>query len=269
MIYAGLVLTLALSRPALAIFGFGDVVFDPSVFAKAVEQVLEMQRQYTQLVQTYQMVRSQYDHMRRMAQSVPVNMANRYRALATPWRGASAANTYGTTAPWIAGINTGSNVEAGYRQAVQTLNNYGAAMSSLPNDQQSRIKTNFASVEISDGANVSAIETLGRLRANAPAVETAIRGLEEDSLSSDPNMNTEIAVLNKINAASVIALRSSQDTNKILVAVVEGQILDAKRRRDAEALAINQDIRFRAEGKSAILSQAGDPSSAMRTWRMP
>ena len=30
-------------------------------------------------------------------------------------------------------------------------------------------------------------------------------------------MNTEIAVLNKINAANIVALRNTQDTNKLLV----------------------------------------------------
>ncbi len=44
----------AVPNPAHALFGAGDVVFDPSVVAKAVEQIQAMQRQYTQLQQTYQ-----------------------------------------------------------------------------------------------------------------------------------------------------------------------------------------------------------------------
>ena len=34
-------------------------------------------------------------------------------------------------------------------------------------------------------------------------------------------MNTEVAVLNKINAANVIGLRNRQDTNKLLGALAE------------------------------------------------
>jgi type IV secretion system protein TrbJ len=266
---AAAILSVTLSRPAWALFGIGDIVFDPSNFAKAIEQLLEMERQYTQLVETYQMVRNQYDHMQRMAQRVPVHMEARYRALVTRWKGSSATNTYGTTGPWINGINTGSNVEAGYQGAALPLNDYGAALANVPTDQQPRIKTTFATVELTDGANIAAMDTIGRLRSNATGVESAIRGLEEDSLSSDPEMNTEMAVLNKINAANVIALRASQDTNKVLVALAEQQILEAKRQRDAEVQAINQDIRFRAEGKAAIFAQAGDASAAMRAWRMP
>jgi hypothetical protein len=100
-------------------------------------------------------------------------------------------------------------------------------------------------------------------------VENTIAALEQDSLSSDPTMNTEIAVLNKMNAASMVAIRSSQDTNKLLVGLVEQQLLEAKRVRDAEARAINADIRFRREGKAVLNAQAANASKAMLAWQMP
>ena len=76
-----LAICMAFSSPALAILGLGDIVFDPSNFEEAVQQLLAMERQYEQLVQQYVVLKGQYDHMRRMAQQVPVNMTARYRAL--------------------------------------------------------------------------------------------------------------------------------------------------------------------------------------------
>src|SRR6266571_3482430 len=190
--------SLSLVHPVFAIFGFGDIVFDPSVFAQAVQQVVRLEQQYIQLVQTYQMVRNQYEHLRAMAQQVPVNMALRYRAALTPWNASSATNTYGTSGGWVNGMNTGADVQAGYAAATQALGTYGGALDNVPGDQAERVKTSYATVELTDGANQSGMETIGRLRANARAVEAAIQGLEEDSLSSDPAMNTQIAVLNKI-----------------------------------------------------------------------
>ena len=259
----------SLAGPAFAIFGLGDIVFDPSNFEEAVQQLLQMEQQYAQLVQTYQMVRSQYEQMLWMAKRVPVNMAARYRAVATPWRNFSATNTYGTTGNWIAGVNTGVGVETGYSAATQPLDSYRAALGNLPADQLPRVKTDYATVELTDGANLSGMETIGRLRGNARAVETAIQGLEDDSLSADPDMNTEIAVLNKINAAHLITVRNTQDTNKLLVALAEQQIIDAKRKRDAEAQAINNHIRFMAEGRAVMAAQAAGASEAMLAWRMP
>jgi hypothetical protein len=255
--------------PAFAILGIGDIVWDPTNYGELVQQLLQMEQQYNQLVQTYQMIQNQYNQMLYMAQRVPVNMTTRYRALVTPWHTSSATNTYGTTAGWVTGINTGVGVNAGYSNATQALQQYGGALSNIPADQVDRIKTTYATVELTDGANLHGMETVGRLRANAPAVETAIQGLEDDSLSANPAMNTEIAVLNKINAGNVISVRTGQDANKVLVTLAEQQIIEAKRKRDAEAQAINDHIRFMSEGKSVMTSQAANASSAMLAWRMP
>lgn len=93
--------------------------------------------------------------------------------------------------------------------------------------------------------------------------------MEEDSLSANPDFNTEIAVLNKINAAHIVSVRNTQDSNKLLVALAEAGIVDAKRKRDAEAQAINNHIRFRTEGKAALDAQSAGVSAAMLAWRMP
>ena len=258
-----------LSTSAYAILGLGDIVFDPSVFAQVAQQLVQLQQQYVQLVQTYQMVRNQYDQMTRMAKQIPVDMASRYRAIRTPWQQSSAADTYGTSGGWITGINTGASVAAGYLKAVQALAAYGSAFDNIPEDQRSRVKTDYATVELTDGANIAAIETIGRLRANSTAVEKAIQGLEDDSLSNDPAMNSEIGVLNKINAASLIAIRNTQDTNKLLAALAEEQTIEAKRKRDAEAQTINNHVRFMAEAKAVMAAQAKGASQAMQDWRMP
>ena len=264
-----LLVLLTLVIPAFAIFGIGDVVFDPTNYAEAIQQLVQLEQQYSQLVKTYQTVTSQYEHMLRMARQVPVNMVTRYRALATPWTQSTATNTYGTTAPWLRGINTGLDAVSGYSAAIQKLATYGQAMGKIPADQQDRIKSDYATVELTDGANLAAIKTIGQLRGNAAAAESAIQNLELDSLSSDPNMNTEIAVLNKINAANIISLRNAQDANKLLVALAEAQVIDAKSKRDAEAAAINNHIQFVAEGQAAMAAQTNGASDAMRKFRMP
>jgi hypothetical protein len=254
---------------AFAVLGLGDIVFDPSNFGKLVEQLAQMERQYTALVETYQMVTAQYNQMIWMAKMVPANLRAHYRAMVTPWRNSSATDTYGTTGGWIAAINTGQGVNDGYQQAIQPLNAYGAALSNIPADQVDRIKTSYATVELADGANQSGMDLLGRLRTNAPDVENAIQSVENDSLSTDPDLNTEISVLNKINAANLIALRNGQDTNQLLVALAEQQIIDAKRKRDAEATAINSHIQFMAQEQSVLRAQTGDPSARMLAYRMP
>src|SRR5947209_20140684 len=107
------VVTLLFASPARAIFGLGDVVFDPTNYAQAIKSFIQLEQQYAQLVQIYQQSRQQYEQMLWMAKSVPVNMRARYRTVVSPWTGTSATNTYGTTGGWITAINTGAAVDAG------------------------------------------------------------------------------------------------------------------------------------------------------------
>ena len=70
-----------IAAPALAFLGFGDIVFDPSNFEEAVQELAQLEQQYDQLVRTYKAVENQYQEMLTMATPDPVNMIARYRAL--------------------------------------------------------------------------------------------------------------------------------------------------------------------------------------------
>lgn len=48
---------------ARAQFGFGIIVFDPSVYAEAITEVTKLVAQYNQLVETYKMITNQYNEM--------------------------------------------------------------------------------------------------------------------------------------------------------------------------------------------------------------
>jgi len=55
-----------------------------------------------------------------------------------------------------------------------------------------------------------------------------------------------VAVLNKINAAGVLTLRTLQDSNKLLASLLEEQTILAKQQREATTNAINADIQRQA-----------------------
>lgn len=260
---------LASTVPAHAFLGIGDVVFDPSVYVEAIQTVIQLEQQYQQLVATYTQIHGQYDQMKRMAQVVPVDMVSRYRSGATPWGNLSTQDVYSNDGAWVSAVNGNASAAAGYQQATTTLNDYGAAFANIPADQQQGVKNSYATVELADGANILGMQTIGQLRANGARMDQTISALEQDSLSSDPDMNTEMAVLNKMSAANIVGVRSSQDTNKLLVGIVEQQILDAKRVRDAEARAINTDVQFRTDGKAVLDAQAANSSEAMLAWQLP
>lgn len=249
-----LLITLAVTSAFAQIPFFGGLpVFDASNLANAIKRHFELVRQYEQLVIEYEQLVLEYEHFLWMAKQLPG--LPRHKLSFTPWRFSRSTNVYGTSGGWTQAINTGAGVIPGYRRATEPLRTFGTTLANIPANQVERVKTNYATVELTDAANLHGMEVLGLQRAKTRANEVAIRNLEGASLSTVDAMNTEIAVLNKINAASMMAIRASQDTNQLLVAVLEHQVAESKRVRDAEAAAIRDHIRYHSQARS--LAQAG------------
>jgi hypothetical protein len=176
--------------------------------------------------------------------SINFNSPERTRAARTPWRYSSSTNIYGTSGGWTSAINSGGGVISGYRRATEPLRAFGAALSNIPANQVERVKRDFATVELTDAANIHGIEVLGLQRAKARGNERAIQDLEGATLSTADAMNTQIAVLNKINAAGMMA--TARDPSRVRKAKPYGPALDCSlavakitlrlaRRRDSRA----------------------------------
>ena len=249
-----------------AIFAF-DIVFDPKNYVELVAQLQQMEQQYNQLVTTYEMVTNQYNQM--ITNARMITSKARWKAVLTPWQNPTATNTYGTTSGWISALRTGNGSAAGYAQSVTTLKNYSPVWGAIDATQQERIARNYSTVELSDGSTINALDQLGKMRGNSAAVDAAISTLENDSLSDSPDLNTQVGVLNKINAATLIAVRSNQDTNKLLGSVLDQQMVDAKARRDAVAQSINNDIVFRQMAPIVDAQHLGGAAQVMKTYRLP
>jgi len=247
---------------------FGGIVYDPTNYANAVLRYGQLVQQLAQLKQTYQQILTQYNLALAMSQNLR-NMPARYRAQFSQWRNGAALNTYGNTGGWITGVNTG-NVGGGYQQATTPLGRYQQDhLASMDAVELSRVQSQYASVELTDGANSTAMASIGTIRGNAQNLETQLRNLENDSLSGDADLNTEVSVLNKINAANVLTLRSVQDSNKLLASLLEIQTVLAKQQREATTNAINADIARRATAAANIAQVTSTLSDSLQTFRIP
>ena len=132
-----------------------------------------------------------------------------------------------------------------------------------------RVQSQYASIELVDGANMNAMATIGAIRGSADNVQTQIGNLEDDSFSGDSGLNSEVSVLNKINAAGVLTLHTVQDSNKLLASLLEQQTIIAKQQRDATANAINLDI-GRQESMAGNMAQVtGTITDSLQNFRMP
>lgn len=259
-----------LTSPAPAA-AFVLVVYDPTNYANAVKRYLQLRKQLAQLQATYAQITNQYNLAVQMAKNIP-NMGARYAASWAPWRFANAQDFYGNDTQWISGVNTGlvPTVLAGYQRATNTLQPYSRPqLATMPANERQRIESDSASVELTDGAAEDAMETIGGIRANALATTNTITNIQNDSLSNDPNLNTEVSVLNKVNATSVLALQNAQDTNKLLVAILEQNTVRAKELRDAQTDAMIQDINRRANTVPMNTQLEGGIENAIASFKLP
>jgi hypothetical protein len=247
---------------------FGGVVFDPTNYANALARYAQLQQQYAQLVATYQQIRTQYQLLFRQAQKLPFSLEQRYRSLRTPWRPLIATSTYGRTAPWIDSANTGHNSLPAYRRATQDLAAY-AGLGQLSAAEAARVQGRYDQTQLADGAIVTALQAVGRLRFHEGSVEQIIRNLELDTYADTPDLHTQIAVLNKINATAVTAARMAKDTNYLLVSLLEQQLVEGTNRREAAAEAINAHIAFLNEAQDLLARTTIGTTTALTTFRIP
>jgi hypothetical protein len=265
-----LVLSLSVGT-ASAQFGFGGIVYDPTNYSNALLRYYQLQQQLIQLRNSYAQLVSQYQLALQMAKNLQ-NMPTRYRTQFSQWRNGIAIDTYSNTTGWMNGANSGllPTVMAGYQQATTRLGAYDPnALSGMTADELSRVKSQYASVELADGANTTALATIGSIRGNAETLETRINNLEQDSFSGDSSLNSEVQVLNKINAANVLTLRSIQDSNKLLASLLEQQTIVAKQQREMTANAINADISRRASLVGNMNQVTGTLTDSLQSFRMP
>jgi cell division protein FtsB len=254
-----ILLLLALTvSPAVAQLGNG-IVFDPTNYKNAVLRYLQLQQQLQQLQQTYNLHMQQYQFIVGQARQLQ-NMQARYRAQFSQWSNLTAGNTLGNTSRWVNGINSGDygTARQGYGQVNKPLGSPAGV------NTYDSLKQAYGLEELSDGSTINGMATIGQMRQNAQQLELHIKQLEDDSLSSSPDLNTQTAVLNKINAANVLLLRTMQDTNKLLSALLEQQLVTTERNRTSSVGSINTEL-YRQQHLGEVMSFTSSTPTRLKT----
>jgi hypothetical protein len=250
---------------------FGGVVFDPTNYHQALLRYAELIAHLNQLRATYAQIVTAYQLAQRMSQGLS-NMRLRYATSWSPWGVGSAQNTYGNTGPWINGINTGdlSTILTGFAEASSALSAYSPALlAAMPPAEARRIQSDLATIELIDGAAQNAMSTIGGIRSRALETTNSISNLQNDSFSGDPGLNSEVGVLNKVNATNVLSLQNAQDTNKLLVAILEQQTILSKQLRDSTTNIANADIDRRQSGPNLNQQLTSGVGQALTAYTLP
>jgi hypothetical protein len=248
-----------------------SVVYDPMNYQNALLRYGQLQQHLLELQKTVAKVTSQLNLALQMAQYVH-NMPARYRAVFSQWRSFTSGDLYGNTSRWVSAVNGAGpqSISPAYQQAIVPFLAYNQmALSAINPADALHLRSAAASLQLTDGANISALTTVGNIRANAQTVQQQIANLEQDSLSPDASLNTEVSVLNKINASSVLTLRTLQDANNLRVAALEQQVLQAKQQRDMDAANLNYVTQIRQQATQNLAPFNTNLTQSLSNYRLP
>lgn len=221
-------------------------VIDASNLAEATKEFKQLQQMYTTANQTRDQIIQSYNLAHYMSQ-MPQNLYQRYKAQFALWTNLNAPNTYGNTGSWVSALNYGTLQQslAGYTAAVVQPSPYPQSQfGQLDAATQATIQNQYATSDLSQGMTTSGLTTLGQIRYHSESLNQQISNLESDSYSDDPTQQSEMAVLGKINSANMIQLHSQQDTNQLLAAGIQQQMIAQKQAIDSQNRNINQAISF-------------------------
>ena len=228
-------------------------VYDPWGVAQAVIEVFNLIRQYNEMI--------------RQAQRLPVDLATRYRGQSVLWTLHDLAALYAR--PVLAALNTGDPTGRAYGQIVSPVEVPTDILGRMPAALQPRLTSAYATIELADGVAKRAVDQVGATRAIGATVLATIKTMETDAASTADSFQTQTALLDKINTASVLGLRLADQTNQFLLNTVEQLIVDNTRKRGTEATVMDATIYQWRYGPAYGSDLFRNTAANLDTWRLP
>ncbi|MBB6147326.1 hypothetical protein HNQ77_005322 [Silvibacterium bohemicum] len=266
-LYSLFLSVLALAPMAHAQFGSG-IVFDPTQSAHALQQIEQGSQIYTTAVDTRNQIVTMYNLAHQMAQ-MPQNLEARYKADWSQWTSLQApANTYGNTSALVNALNYGAltNAQQGYNSAYIQAQSYPSGnYSSLNSRSQATVANQYATSELAQTTTTNTLATLGTIRSDSQTFATKLANLESDTYSTDPTQQTENALLGKINSATLLQIHSQQDTNQLLMAALQQQLVAQKQQIDGQNRSLNNSVYFQQNFPTTMQNVNNGVSGSMHS----
>jgi type IV secretion system protein TrbJ len=228
---------LAVNPPRLyAIFGFGDVVFDPTSYAtlghiwsEDISNGAKLMQTYNQTVKIVQNGLQMYNLAMQMSQRVPNKDV---------WEMASFAvgnevtrSHYNETINFNAVMN-GNALNAGqaWQQSTLYSGNAGYLGSSTP--ANSSRMSEFATIQLLDQTSERCATILANYKSTQDANQAAENKLYSDTLDQSDPKNSMVAVLNILSGGHIHAQTQAKANGNLQACLAEQQTLEAKVQRD-------------------------------------
>lgn len=231
------------------------VVYDPTNYLQALTR-------YAQLLEQYRFWVAQ-------ARRLPVNLATRYRLLPVRWSTYADAGTSAYAEAILSALNNGDPTGGLYNLSVDRLDTVDDLISSVPIELRPRLRRLYGSLQFDDSVARAAINQAGVTRTNGPFALETIQNMEDDAVASSDDFHTQAALLNKINGATVLALRLNETASQLQLHILEQLLVQNKRTRDAEAEIMDAHLFQWRYGSAYGRDLFSRTAAALDSWRQP
>lgn len=221
---AALLLT---ATPSFALFGLGDIVFDPTSYASLVQQLTTLQMQYN-------MVKNNITHFRAKQQ---------WQTTLHALEKVNVANMFGETAGMSIALssNSPSASSTAWKSSSVTMN--GGASSYLAGGSLGSARTSqLAMIETSDAVSPDCLTAVGQYRSGRSTNNTANNSLVSSQFDESDGTNTEVEQLNLLNAAEAQKMAEMQSQGALQTCLASQMTIANMERRNAAVVDLNTAV---------------------------
>jgi type IV secretion system protein TrbJ len=241
-------LLLLTATPSFALFGVGDIVFDPTSYASLVSQLTTIESQYN-------MLKNNVEHF---------SIKQQWQTTLTALKNVNVVNMFGETGGMTIAFNSNSASAASTAWKTATTP-MSSNVTALLQGQQlgSAHMSQLAMVEMSDSISPDCITAVGVYRAARTQNTTANTSLTANQLDGTSTTNSEVQQLNLLNAAEAQKMSEMQNQGAMQACLASQMAVTNMERRNAAATDLNTAAFVQQQHATNDTSAANESS----TWQ--
>jgi hypothetical protein len=248
-IIGGAVLLLT-ATPSFALFGIGDIVFDPTSYASLVSQLTTLESQYN-------MLKNNIAHF---------SLKQQWQTTLHTLENVNVANMFGETAGMSIALNTNSPSASTTAWKAATVSmNTGATSYLATQSLGSARMSQLAMIETADSVSPDCLTAVGQYRAARSENATANNSLLTQQFDGSDSTNSEVQQLNLLNASEAQRLSEMQSQGALQTCLASQMTVANMQRRNAAAEDLNTAA-FVQQQRSVNDVSAANESSTWDTY---
>jgi type IV secretion system protein TrbJ len=241
---AALLLT---ATPSFALFGIGDIVFDPTSYASLVSQLTTLETQYN-------MLRNNIEHF---------SFKQQWETAFNTMKQANVRDLFGETNGMTTALNTNSPAASSTAWTAATVPVNGTTATYLAGETPGSAQlSELAMIEASDSVSPDCLTAIGQYRAARVQNTAANSSLTSEQLDGSTATNSEVEQLNLLNAAEAQKMSETESQGVLQACLASEMAVGNMQQRNAAALDLNTAA-YVAQQRAADDTSAANESN---TW---